>query len=200
MSSRRLRFVLPAVLVLALAGTSIAIAATRDHGKSGSAATHFATKMIGHNETPAVHTAATGTLSLTINADNTISYSETYSNLSSPVLFSHVHFGQPFVAGGVSFFLCGGGGKPACPQDTSAGPVTGTVAAADVVGPVNQGIPAGTTAGITAIIQEIRNGLAYANVHTMISPGGEIRGQLRPVDNGDDNDGGDHDKVRTGHH
>ena len=196
MSSRRFRFVLPAALVLALAGTSIAIAASRDHGSS-SPATKFTTKMMGHNETPAVHTAATGTLSLTINADNTISYSETYSNLSSPVLFSHVHFGQPFVAGGVSFFLCGGGGKPACPQDTSAGPVTGTVAAADVVGPVNQGIAAGN---ITAIIQEIRAGFAYANVHTMISPGGEIRGQLRPTDSGEDNQGGDHDNAKTGHH
>src|SRR5262249_8235339 len=97
MSSRRLRFVLPAVLGLALAGTSIATAASREHGKSKSQATHFATKMMGHNETPAVHTDATGTLSLTINdATDTISYSETYSNLSSPVLFSHVHFGQPF--------------------------------------------------------------------------------------------------------
>ena len=197
MSSRRLRFVLPVALVLALAGTSIAIAATRDHGNSGGQATHFSTKMMGHNETPAVHTAATGTLSLTINADNTISYSETYSNLSSPVLFSHVHFGQPFVAGGVSFFLCGGGGKPACPQDTSAGPVTGTVAAADVVGPVNQGIAAGN---ITAIIQEIRAGFAYANVHTMISPGGEIRGQLRLTDSGENDQGGDHNNSKTGHH
>ena len=29
-------------------------------------------------------------------------------------LFSHIHFGQRGVAGGVAAFLCGGGGRPAC--------------------------------------------------------------------------------------
>ena len=34
-------------------------------------------------------------------------------------LFAHVHFAQRGVNGGVSFFLCGGGGKPS-PARTEA--------------------------------------------------------------------------------
>jgi len=107
MSSRRLRFVLPAALVLGLAGASLAIASGRDHGKSSS--NQFTATLIGHNETPAVHTAGRGKLSLTINANNTLSYTLTYSGLNTAASAAHVHFGQPNVAGGVSFFLCGGG-------------------------------------------------------------------------------------------
>ena len=108
-----------------------------------------------------------------------MSYELTYSGLSStPPLFAHVHFAQPNVNGAVSFFLCGGGGKPACPASTAT-PVTGTISAADVAQVTTQGlVPAGN---IGAIIDEIRAGFAYANVHTTQSPGGEIRGQLEDV-------------------
>jgi hypothetical protein len=54
--------------------------------------------------------------------------------------------------------------------------VTGTVVAADVAGITTQGMPAGN---LDAIIQEIREGFAYANLHTTTSPGGEIRGEIR---------------------
>jgi hypothetical protein len=79
------------------------------------------------------------------------------------------------VSGGVSFFFCGGGGKPACPAATS-GTITGTVVAADVIGPAGQGIAAGNLA---AILEMIRAGFGYANMHTPLHPGGEIRGQIR---------------------
>src|ERR1041385_5538154 len=81
MSSRRLRFMLPAALVLGLIGASIAIASGGDDGKSSSSATHFTASLNGHNEVPAVHSSGKGTLSLTINADNTMSFTLTYSNL-----------------------------------------------------------------------------------------------------------------------
>jgi hypothetical protein len=45
-----------------------------------------------------------------------------------------------------------------------------------VVGPTGQGIEAGAFAEIVAAIKE---GTAYANVHSTKWPGGEIRGQLR---------------------
>jgi hypothetical protein len=32
---------------------------------------------------------------------------------------------------------------------------------------------------LNEVIAAIRAGVAYANVHTLISPGGEIRGQIR---------------------
>jgi hypothetical protein len=69
-------------------------------------------------------------------------------------------------------FLCGGGGKPACP---ASGTVTGTLVAADVVGPTGQGIAAGEFA---ELVSAIRAGATYVNVHTSTFPGGEIRAQL----------------------
>jgi len=179
MSSRRIRFALPVVIALALGLVSFAFAATRGHG-NGHKFGHdngnvFTASLNGHNETPAVHTKGTGELTLTINPDNTMSFTLTYSGLNNPALVAHVHFGQPNVAGNVVFYFCGGP-KPACPAGTtSPATVTGTVTAADIMAPAGQGLAAGDIAGM---IEEIRAGFAYANVHTSSSPGGEIRGQL----------------------
>jgi hypothetical protein len=54
--------------------------------------------------------------------------------------------------------------------------------AANVVGPAVQGIAPGDLA---AILQMIRAGLGYANMHTPLHPGGEIRGQIRVVGGSD---------------
>jgi hypothetical protein len=78
------------------------------------------------------------------------------------------------VNGGVSFFLCGGGGKPPCPAAT-AGSISGTVVATDVLGPTAQGFTAGD---LPSVLAAIRAGVAYGNMHTAKFPGGEIRGQL----------------------
>jgi hypothetical protein len=53
-----------------------------------------------------------------------------------------------------------------------------TITAADVVGPGGQGIAAGEFA---EILNALRAGVAYANVHTAAFGGGEIRGQIRAL-------------------
>jgi hypothetical protein len=132
--------------------------------------------MTGYQETPGVSSDGTGTFSATIDDDaSTITFEETYSGLSAPALVSHVHFGNRFDAGGISFFLCGGD-KPACPPGTtSPATVTGTVTPANVIGPTGQGIKPGQFAKIVAAM---RAGEAYANIHTSNFPAGEIRGQI----------------------
>jgi CHRD domain len=75
----------------------------------------------------------------------------------------------------VSVFFCGGGGKPDCPATTS-GSVSGTITAANVIGPASQGVDPGDLA---ALETAIRAGVAYANMHTMKFPTGEIRGQIK---------------------
>jgi len=128
----------------------------------------------GGNEVPAVSSTGTGEIRITVAADEqSFSYDLTYSGLEGTALFAHIHLGQEGVNGGVIVFLCGGGGKPVCP---ASGTVTGTVVAADVIGPVGQGIAAGELAEALAAM---RAGLTYANVHTTKHPGGEIRGQLK---------------------
>ena len=191
MRTRRLLYVVPAVVLLGLAAASLALAAGQG-GKDKKAKNQFSATLDGHNEVPATHSAGQGHLMLTINPDNTIAFVLTYSGLSNPATASHVHFGQPNVngAGAASFFFCGGP-KPACPAGTTAaGPatVTGTIVAADVGAIPSQLLPAGDLA---AIIDEIRDGFTYANVHTAVSPGGEIRGQVRGHKKG--GDGSDHE-------
>ena len=105
----------------------------------------------------------------------TLHYKLTFSGLEGGnTLFAHVHVGQTDVNGGVSFFLCGGGGKPPCPN--GAGTAEGDVTAADVLGIATQQMAAGD---LDEIVQVMRDGQSYANVHTAASPGGEIRGQVK---------------------
>lgn len=164
-----LRHVARAVLL-----SSLALVAGADDGARS--ARSFRAYLVGPEETPSLFTAGSGIFTAKVARDDSqIDFELTYENLSGPPAAAHVHFGQRGVAGGVSFFLCGGGGKPACPASNS-GTVTGKVVAADVLGPAAQGIAAGNLA---AILQMMRAGYSYANMHTALRPGGEIRGQLR---------------------
>jgi hypothetical protein len=148
----------------------------------------------GLNEVPPTTSRAQGTFRATVDQDaQTITFTLDYQNLTGAPAAAHVHFGPPRVNGGVAFFFCGGGGKPACPATTS-GTVTGTVAAADIVGPAAQGITPGDFADV---IRAIATGNAYANMHTANFPGGEIRGLvvaagLRSDSDSDSDD--DHDR------
>ena len=134
--------------------------------------------LTGYQEaTPAgVSSQGTGTFSAEIDdAAQVITYRLTYVGLGTPATQSHVHFGNRFDSGGVSFFLCAGS-KPACPPGTTTeAVVTGTVTPADVIGPAGQGIAAGEW---DEIVAAMRAGVAYANVHTTQFPAGEIRGQI----------------------
>ena len=165
------------------AGVRVATAESNDD------ATTFKARLRGINETPGpVATQATGSFAATLSSDgSTLSYTVSYSNLNAQVLFSHIHFGLPKETGGVMVFLCGpaagatGGppagfpNPPACP-DTTSGTVSGTVTAANVVGPNNQGItPAGDVA---KVVQARREGGGDVNVHSTRSPSGEIRGPV----------------------
>jgi hypothetical protein len=144
--------------------------------------------MLGGHEVPPINTPATGRFRATIHADGTIDFTVTYSNLSSPPTQSHIHFGQFNVAGGVMIFLCGGDTQPACPTATS-GSFSGTIVAANVVGPAAQGVTAGDLASALRIVVEQEEG--YANLHSTKFPGGEIRGQVRVSHRDHDHDGDD---------
>jgi CHRD domain len=165
---RSMQAVLASGIAVALVAAGVTVAgASRDDDE-------FRAKLKGFEEVPAVSTMASGRFEAEINgAEDRIDYELSFAGLEAPVLFSHIHLGQRTANGGVSVFLCGGGGKPACPQE---GTVEGTLVAADVIGPTGQGIAAGEFA---ELIRAIRSGVTYANVHSQKFPGGEIRGQIR---------------------
>ena len=142
------------------------------------------TRLSGLNEVPSIITDASGELELTIQNDQ-ITFELKFQNLSANLAASHIHIGQRGANGGVSAFFCGGGGQPDCPAATS-GTITGTITAANVIGPAGQGVNAGEFA---KLVRAIRSGVAYANAHNARFPGGEMRGQLGGGDDqGDDDD------------
>jgi CHRD domain len=176
----RLHIVLVGALLLALAIGS--------YGMAGGGKKNLkADDLTGYQENPDISSTGTGTFEITIDDDaNTMSYTLTYSGLeggATPTQ-AHVHFGKRAVNGGVSFFLCGGAppasDKPACPAQPAT--VTGTIDAADVIGPGGQGIAAGE---FDEIVAAMRAGHSYANVHTGVYPNGEIRAQINDRRNDD---------------
>jgi hypothetical protein len=155
----------------------------------------FHATLRGINETPGpVATEATGSFDAKLSDDGTtLSYTVTYNNLNAQVTQSHIHFGLSKETGGIMVWLCQTTaapapvtdlGVPTCP-DTTSGTVSGTITVANVVGPNGQGITPG--ADFAKVIQAMREGAAYANVHSTRSPGGEIRGVVRRGD-GDSDD------------
>jgi hypothetical protein len=150
-------------------------------------AEHIQAMLIGYEEVPAVSTVASGEFQGMINRDDeSIDYELTYTGLQGTVQQSHIHVAQRSVNGSIVIWLCQTATTPApaavqaltpfCPQ---SGTVTGHITAANVIaaGTVSQQIAAGELA---EVIAAIRAGVAYANLHTTpLSPGGEIRGQIR---------------------
>ena len=134
----------------------------------------FSASLSGANEVPPINTAGTANFEMTIQP-GAITFSLTFSDLSSPLAVAHLHFAPSKVAGGVMIFLCGGGNQPVCPAATS-GTITGTITAANVTGPGGQGITAGD---LDSALEAVRDDLSYANMHTANFGGGEIRGQVR---------------------
>ena len=151
--------------------------------------------LTGYEETPAaISTTGNGTFTARISNDESrIDWELTYNDLQGAVQQSHIHFGRPGTTGGITVFLCTNlGNGPAGTQPCPAPPATisGTIVAADVSPNIpataaarNQGL---NTGEMDELIQAIRSGSTYVNVHSTTWPGGEIRSQI------DGNSGHDH--------
>lgn len=138
----------------------------------------------GYASVPALSSTGTGRFTAEIDSmNNVITYQLTYSGLEGTASQVHIHFAQTGVNGGISAFLCSNlpsppAGTPACP--VTAGTVTGILQASSVVGPSAQGIAPGEFAKLVAAL---RAGVTYVNIHTSKFGPGELRGQIKVVDN-----------------
>jgi CHRD domain len=172
---RRLKLVLAIGVMSLLGAVGVAVATG---GNS------YRERLTGYEETPqSLSTPANGQFKLKINRfSNTLDYRLSYEGFETPVLQAHIHFGARATTGGVSVFLCSNVGSPvetpACP--TPGGTVSGTLDASDVIGPAGQGIGPGE---FEELVDAIRAGVTYANVHSTARPAGEIRAQ---IENGGD--------------
>lgn len=140
----------------------------------------FKGRLTGYQEVPALSTSGHGKFRASIrDGGSEIRYRLSYSGLEADPEQAHIHLGQPGVNAGVIVFLCsnlgnGPAGTQACPDSPAT--ITGTLHAADVVGPADQGIAPGE---FGELVRAVRAGATYANVHTVKYPGGEIRTQLK---------------------
>lgn len=164
--------ILAAVVVLAVSGLVISQNFKR-----------FSVALSGYEEVPALSTPGNGTFTARIDNDgSSISYRLTYGDLETDVTQAHIHLGQTGVNGGISVFLCsnlgnGPDGTQPCPVD--GGEVSGTFSSVDVIGPTGQGIAAGE---FDELVQAMRAGATYVNVHSVGRPGGEVRSQIEVND------------------
>lgn len=131
----------------------------------------------GFQEVPVVTTSATGEFEGRVASDGaSITYELAYSGLQGQVRQAHIHVAQRGVNGAIVLWLCGStqnpgpAGTQTCPQ---SGTVRGTLLAANVQGSATQQVT-----DLGDVIDALRAGAAYVNVHTDLSPGGEIRGQI----------------------
>jgi len=172
------------VAVVGLAGVGTAAIA---HDRS-----RFNASLTGYEEVPTLSTQGVGSFQASINRGRdeiryTLSYRGPFdAQAVGSVTQAHIHLGARAVNGGIIAFLCsnlgnGPAGTPACPAE---GTVSGTITPAQVVGPMPQGI---LPTEFAELVRALRAGAAYANVHTTVNAGGEIRGQIGADD--DDHDG-----------
>lgn len=178
----QLRHVLSVIGVAMLAGLSSPTTLAHDKEE-----THLRARLVGIQEVPALSTTGHGRFMATVNEDDSaMTYELSFADLEGTVQQSHIHIGQFSVSGGIMLWLCGTSGFPGpagTPTCPAAGMVSRTVTAADVIGPMGQGIE---PAALAEFLQAIRRGVAYANVHSSRWPGGEIRGQIDTVRHHDD--------------
>jgi hypothetical protein len=157
-----------AVAVAAMVGVAGTASATEEY---------FAAKLRGGNETPlTLGSAGSGIWGGVLDAAETsLQFQLHYSGLEGgAVAAAHIHLGREATTGGIVIHLCGTGGTAPCPP--SPGVISGVLTAANVVAVATQGVAAGDFA---RVVQALRRGDAYVNVHTATFQAGEVRGQVQ---------------------
>jgi hypothetical protein len=193
---KNLRSKITVAVLCASAVTIIASRGVRAQNDDDQQPLRLSAKLSTFNEVLPKGTGAHGTFRAKLSTDGTtLNWTFTWTGLTGPPLFAHIHFGQPGVNGQVMTYFCGGPkGNPAIPQkpdcpQTTFGSITGTTTAADIIalntaGTNDQGLDQHDFA---TFLRAIRSGDGYANMHTTRFPGGEIRGQI-VVQRGDEDD------------
>jgi CHRD domain-containing protein len=113
-------------------------------------------KLTGKNEVPPVNTQATGTAQFQLSSDGKeLNYDLSAINLNG-FMMAHIHQGK-----------AGENGQPVAPLQMGKGKVTSSDLQGSLVGKQ-----------ISDLVDIIKNGQAYVNVHTDQNQNGEIRGQI----------------------
>lgn len=128
---------------------------------------NFQAHLTGDEEVPPTGSDATGQAAIRLSDDeSTVSWRLVVANIEN-VFAAHIHCGKPGENGPVSVTLYGGpliAGRFDGVLSTGSASVTGKTCV--------------FTEGTVSLVQAMRDGNTYVNVHTSQFPGGEIRGQV----------------------
>lgn len=114
----------------------------------------FHAALNGASQVPPVSTPASGAADATLNTDTKkLDYSASWQGLTGAATMAHFHGPAP----------AGANAGVVLPWPSHTSPVNGTATLTD------------------AQVADLKAGKWYANVHTAAHPGGEIRGQMMPV-------------------
>jgi hypothetical protein len=127
----------------------------------------FTATLAASSEVPPNSSSATGTATLSYDGDSSVQFRIEVHSIAD-VTGAHIHSGAQGTNGSVRVTLF---------DDALSGAVDGEL----VQGSFG---PADVEAGMSfdSLLEEMRTGEAYVNVHTATHPDGEIRGQVRLVE------------------
>ena len=141
---------------------------------TASAQQRFVGYLTGAQEVPPNNSTARGVCTLILNSTETqMTVNCTYSGLSSPANAGHIHDMSPVGVNGMVRF-----------------PFTGVTGTSNTIGPF-------TFNPTPAQIADLRAKRWYFNIHSTMFPGGEIRGQVKPVTQPFDFDGDGRTDIRV---
>ena len=170
-----MRYVSPALVLLA----TLAFQAPGAHAVPMT----FVGNLSGANEVPPVATPGTGTATIIWDPTaQTLQVNATFSGLTTNDVAAHIHCCAPLgTNAGVATTV------PAFPGFPLGG-TSGTFSSAVfdltqplIYNPAFVTLEGGLAQAEAALIAGIEGGQTYFNIHTVINPGGEIRGQLFPA-------------------
>jgi hypothetical protein len=133
---------------------------------------NFRTHLSGDNEVPPVETLAQGQAIFKLSKDGTeLYYKLIVANIEN-VMMAHIHIGEPDENGPVAVWLYPDSPPPILIPGRFNGVLAeGIITEGDLVGPL-------IGMSMSDLLDVIKSGNAYVNVHTEQYPGGEIRGQI----------------------
>jgi hypothetical protein len=133
----------------------------------------FAARLSGAQQSPAVATAADG--KVTVKFDEALTQAEVKLTMTGIVNFTaaHFHCNRPGQNGSVAFGLIAPGNCSLVGDQINC-----TLTNLDLVANMCASEVGREVNNIAALAFAMRDGLIYANVHTMANTSGEIRGQM----------------------
>lgn len=134
----------------------------------------FVAHLWGREQVPTVSTQALGVATFEVAPDGASVRYRLEVSRAVNVQMAHIHIAPPGQNGPVVVWLY----PPAPPPQLKPGRFDGELAsgaftASNLVGPLAR-------QPLSALLERMRVGEAYVNVHTVAYPGGEIRGQVLP--------------------